>query len=178
MQSEFHIEKQECYKNAGVFVCLYSQCSDGKADKEVRKTTSKRYKQTPGCGWTGGRRCQTKVRSRPAALQRHPEGGVREGETGSVLPATRRHSAPRLHHCHFFWEFQLSTCPAKLQENTDMSAVDLPAYTTKITSYLKAQWKVWKDRLKENNRGSLILMNRHSQKPFFKHYCLYFSFTL
>lgn len=47
MQSHFHTEKRGSHENAGVFICLNSQCCDGKADKEVRKTSSKQYKQFP-----------------------------------------------------------------------------------------------------------------------------------
>lgn len=142
-QSQFHSQKRGCYKNAGVFICLYSQCNDGKADREVTKT-SKQCKQVPrkwlnkpGGGGAKPKAGQCQHCCRDSRARCAAALGREDRQTAAALPVT--HTQLRLHHRHRFRESHLSACPAKLQHNTGVSAVDLPAYTTKITSHLKAK---------------------------------------
>lgn len=142
---------------AFLLACILSAVMEKQTGRSGKLLSS--VNRSPGSGWTscggGGAKPKSghshqRYRDTPELELATPLLWLREGKTERTSAASHTQTfGCRATSLPFFWEFHLSTCSAKLQDNADMSAVDLPAYSTKITFCLKAKWKVWEDRQTE-----------------------------
>lgn len=160
---------------AFLFACILGAVTEKQTGRS-RKLLLCSVNRSPGSGWTncGGRRCRTKVRSLPAALQRHLELAapllwVREAETERISAASdtqafgsQATSPPFLLRISSFYNSS-QTSEQRRRVSSWSSCI---YYKNHILPESKVKSMGRQTDRKENISGSLILMNRHGQKHF------------
>lgn len=152
-------------QNAGTFICLYPQCSEGKADREVTETSSKQCKQIPGKWLNKPGEKLPKQSQVPASIAADP----------SSLPWGREHRGRAAAGTHTLSP-QATPPPSLPRKSSFYKPSQTSGQRRRVSSsssciyhknHIPPESKVKTMERQTKHWDSLILTKRHGQKHFF-----------